>query len=124
MAYLGFQNIADIECMTLAEYYLRIEAYQLQQAQIQGQLALQAWFNQAVQATKGTGKKPKPQYKKFKDFYDIEQVNADIRATFEGGTTKKREQLNENELIARRYNEWQKIQAQRKHNKQKKGGKT
>lgn len=110
--------------MTLAEYYLRLEAYQLQQAQIQGQLALQAWFNQAVQATKGKGKKLKPQYKKFKDFYDIERVNADIRATFEGGTIKKQEQLNENELIARRYNEWQKIQAQRKQNKQKKGGKT
>lgn len=124
MAYLGFHNIAEIECMTLVEYYLRLEAYQLQQAQIQGQLALQAWFNQAVQATKGNSKHPKPKYKKFKDFYDLEQVNAGIRATFEGGTTKKQTQVNENELIAQRYNEWQKIHEQRKQNKQKKGGKT
>lgn len=103
--------------MTIAEYWLRLEAYQLKQAKNQEQLALQAWLNQAVKATRGNSKNPKPKYKTFKEFYDLEQINSDIRATFEGGTTQKQKKLGRNELIAKRYNEWQKIK------NKKKGGK-
>ncbi|NUF26332.1 hypothetical protein [Bombilactobacillus mellis] len=103
--------------MTIAEYWLRLEAYQLKQAKTQEQLALQAWLNQAVKATRGNSKHPKPKYKTFKEFYDLEQVNSDIRATFEGGKTQKQKKLGRNELIAKRYNEWQKIK------NEKKGGK-
>lgn len=104
--------------MTIAEYWLRLEAYQLKQAKTQEQLALQAWLNQAVKATRGNSKHPKPKYKTFKEFYDLEQVNSDIRAIFEGGKTQKQKKLGRNELIAKRFNEWQKIKNERK------GGKT
>lgn len=34
---------------------------------------MQAWSNQAVQATKGSKENPKPKYSKFQDFYDHEK---------------------------------------------------
>ena len=61
LAYLGFHNIEDIGAMTLSEYYLRLEAYQLKELNEREKIAIQAWFNQTVQAT--TGKKnPKPKF--------------------------------------------------------------
>ncbi|MDH5017585.1 hypothetical protein QFK68_04925 [Limosilactobacillus fermentum] len=68
--------------MGLAEYRLRMEAYQLQRVQAQEDLALQAWFNQTVQATTG-GKKPKPKFKKFADFFDTAYMVDQIREQFE-----------------------------------------
>ena len=55
--------------MTLVEYELRMEAYQLKQVDRQNEIAQQAWMNQQVQATTGI-KNPKPKFKKFDDFFD------------------------------------------------------
>ena len=83
LAYLGFHNIKDIERMTLKEYYIRLEAYQMQQVKKQEDLAFQAWLNQAVQATTGSSKNPKPKYKNFKEFFDAESAIDSVRANFE-----------------------------------------
>lgn len=67
--------------MTLAEYYLRMEAYMLHQLSIRENIATQAWFNQTVQATT-SGKHPKPKFKKFDQFFDRQQLEEDIRHQF------------------------------------------
>lgn len=69
LAYLGFVDLHDVERMTLVEYSLRMEAYQLQQLQVRQNIAIQAWFNQTVQATVGK-KNPRPKFKKFDQFFD------------------------------------------------------
>ena len=68
--------------MTLSEYYLRLEAYQLSEIKHENDLALQAWLNQQVQATKGE-KHPKPIYKSFKQFYDREYMEEQLRSMYE-----------------------------------------
>lgn len=83
LAYLGFSDIRDIEDMTFSEYNLRIEAYQLKQIKEQESLALLAWFNQSVQATTGSGKNPKPKYRKFTDFFDSLEMIDTLRDEFE-----------------------------------------
>lgn len=68
--------------MTLTEYRLRMEAYQLQQVDRQHVIAQAAWMNQQVQATTG-GKHPKPKYKHFDDFFDRQAAIDQVRSTFE-----------------------------------------
>ena len=93
--------------MTLPEYQLRWEAYLLSRVDTQENLALQAWFNQSVQAT--TGKKhPKPKYKKFKQFFDRKKAETEIRENFEGGS-KKRKTLTRGEIVAKRMREFQEL---------------
>lgn len=75
--------------MTLKEYYLRLEAYQLKQVKEQEMLALGAWFNQGVQATTGSSKNPKPKYKTFKDFFDTQEAIDSVRSKFEQEFTSK-----------------------------------
>lgn len=84
MAYLGFHDLREVEALTLDEYYLRLEAYQLQRIQFEEDLALQAWLNQQVQATKGK-KNPKPVYTSFKKFYDRNYFEDQLRSTYEPG---------------------------------------
>jgi len=110
LTYLGFQNINDIEDMTFVEYNLRIEAYQLKQVKEQEKLALLAWFNQAVKATKGSAKKPKPKYTHFTDFYDAEVMIDTLRDEFEVDytpRTKKVQEQKRRELINARLAEFE-----------------
>ena len=81
-AYLGFSNIRDIERMTLVEYELRMEAYQLKQVDRQNEIAQQAWMNQQVQATTGS-KNPKPKFKTFDDFFDKKAAIDSVRSNYE-----------------------------------------
>src|SRR5699024_907003 len=107
----------EIECMTLVEYQLGMEAYALKETYRREDMALQAWFNQTVQATKGSGKHPKPAYKNFSEFYDTEDYEDDIRARFEPDYTSRRQQeKKEKELVADR---WKKLQ---EYKKRQKGG--
>lgn len=63
-----------------------MEAYQLKKATKIQDLALQAWFNQVVQSVDNPkSKNPKPKYKKFKDFYDLEGEIDEVRLQFEDG---------------------------------------
>ncbi|WBM89907.1 hypothetical protein [Lacticaseibacillus phage R9.1] len=81
-AYLGFSDIRKIERMTLVEYELRMEAYQLKQVDRQNEIAQQAWMNQQVQATTGS-KNPKPKFKTFDDFFDKKAAIDSVRSNYE-----------------------------------------
>lgn len=59
--------------MSLLEYSLRMEAFQLQQVDKHNELHLQAWLNNAAGATKEQGKKHVPVFKSYKDFFDYEK---------------------------------------------------
>ncbi len=82
MTYLGFHDLMAVGKMTMSEFYLRLEAYQLKRLNDQQDLATMAWLNQAVQATKGSAKNPKPQFSRFTQFFDREKEEHKIRREF------------------------------------------
>lgn len=55
---------------TLEEFEVYNTAYLIQQEDMRYHSAIQAWFNQTVQATKGKGKSAKSAYRTFDDFYN------------------------------------------------------
>lgn len=55
---------------TLEEFEIYNMAYLIQQEDMRYHSAIQAWFNQTVQATKGKGKSAKSAYRTFDDFYN------------------------------------------------------
>lgn len=83
LAYLGFSSMREIEKMTLNEYLIRTEAFQLQTIKRNEELAYQAWLNQQVQATTGSSKNPKPKFKEFRKFFDSEKLIDEVRSSFE-----------------------------------------
>ena len=73
---------------TLEEFEIYNTAYLIKQEDMRYHSAIQAWFNQTVQATKGKGKSARSAYRTFDDFYnhknefdkifkkdDVKQVN-------------------------------------------------
>lgn len=81
MAYLGMQDMREIGRMTMAEFYLRLEAYQLRQLDRQEELATLAWLNQQVQATTGKSD-PQPKYQRFDQFFDRASAERQIRRNY------------------------------------------
>lgn len=73
----------EIECLSPADYWLGMEAYAIKKTLDREDLALQAWMNQSVQATKGSDKHPQPAFKNFKEFYDVGELEDNIRGEFE-----------------------------------------
>ena len=61
---------------------MRLEAYQLRRIQFEEDIALQAWLNQQVQATKGK-KNPRPVYTSFPKFYDRPYFEDQLRSAYE-----------------------------------------
>ena len=55
---------------TLEEFEIYNMAYLIKQEDRRYNSAIQAWFNQTVQATKGKGKSAKSAYRTFDDFYN------------------------------------------------------
>ena len=55
---------------TLEEFEIYNTAFLIQQEDMRYHSAIQAWFNQTVQATKGKGKSAKSAYRTFDDFYN------------------------------------------------------
>ena len=55
---------------TLEEFEIYNMAYLIQQEDRRYHSAIQAWFNQTVQATKSKGKSARSAYKTFDDFYN------------------------------------------------------
>ena len=55
---------------TLVEYEVYNTAYAIKQEDIRFNSAIQAWYNQTVQATKGKGKSTRPAYRSFNEFYN------------------------------------------------------
>lgn len=66
--------------MTLVEFNIRMEAYQLSQVDELRNMAQQAFFNQAVKATKSGGKKP--MYRKVDDLFNAEEAAHNIRSAY------------------------------------------
>lgn len=112
-AYLGIENRQQFYAMSLSEYVLKSEAYQLKQVKRIEELHLQAFLNQAVQATTGSSKNPQPKYPTFKSFFDAEALVDDIRSNFELGY-KPKSATSKNKIlkqtIAQRIREYQKLQ--------------
>lgn len=105
----------EIETMTLPEYQLAMEAYAIKQTLRREDIAMQAWFNQTVQATKGSDKHPKPRYKNFKEFYNTEEQEDEIRVQFEPDYTSKFiKQKQEQEAIQERFARLQEMKQRRK----------
>lgn len=105
---LGFSisQKQQIEELTLPDYYLAMEGYAIRQTLHREDIALQAWFNQTVQSTKGSDKHPKPMYRKFEEFYNTEELEDEIRSNFEDDYVSERtkardEQAAINERFAR-----------------------
>ena len=55
---------------TLEEFEIYNMAYLIKQEDMRYHSAIQAWFNQTVQATKGKGKSARSAYRTFDDFYN------------------------------------------------------
>ena len=73
MRYLGMNDLQEIKRMTIAEYSLRMKAYRLRELDCEYHIALQAWMNREIQATKRKSKtKYESVYKDFSKFFDYE----------------------------------------------------
>ena len=95
--------------MTLAEYQLRMEAYNLQRVAKQRDIFMQAFANQLIKATKGK-KNPKPVYRKFEQFFDEEDAIDKVRASFEPDYISPREnELSATDIFAKRVAEFQRL---------------
>ena len=117
LAYLGFSSMREIEKMTLNEYLIRTEAFQLQTIKRNEELAYQAWLNQQVQATTGSPKNPKPKFKEFRKFFDSEKMIDEVRSSFELDyiTTSNKAKLRTNEnVFAQRLKEFKELKKQGK----------
>ncbi|WP_088815443.1 MULTISPECIES: hypothetical protein [Listeria] len=98
LRFLGFHAINEIKRMTQVEYEIRMEAFRLKSLDKERDLAMSAWFNQVVKATKG--KTGKPVYERFSDFFNYEKEETKIKQSFnpqyvpynEKGTKKLLEQ--------------------------------
>lgn len=117
LAYLGFSSMREIEKMTLNEYLIRMEAFQLQTIKRNEELAYQAWLNQQVQATTGSPKNPKPKFKEFRKFFDSEKMIDEVRSSFELDyitmSNKAKLRTNEN-VFAQRLKEFKELKKQGK----------
>lgn len=115
--------------MTLAEYELRMEAYQLQEIERDKNLAYQAWLNQQVQAVENDGETPV--YKDWKSFFNEQKEIDKVRTVFEADyqpTTAKREEIeaevekaskpkhSEQDEILARIREYQKLHPRKRGN--------
>ena len=117
LAYLGFSSMREIEKMTLNEYLIRMEAFQLQTIKRNEELAYQAWLNQQVQATTGSPKNPKPKFKEFRKFINSEKMIDEVRSSFELDyiTTSNKAKLRTNEnVFAQRLKEFKELKKQGK----------
>ena len=97
LALLGFDQhenpLRDIGWLTLREYNLRIEAWQVSQAYDRDRIAQQAWQNLRVQETTGSGKNVKSKWSNYTHFHDLESELDSIITTRNAGKSKRDEVL-------------------------------
>lgn len=100
--------------MSLNEYQLRLEAYQIHQVNEQENLAILAWWIQSVQATKGSPRHPKPVFSEFRDFFDVQKRIDQVRSNFEPGYKARSHTsrtIDREKIFARRIEEFKKLKA-------------
>lgn len=71
---------------------------------------MQAWFNNNVQATKGSSKHPKPKFNKFDEFFNAKSQIEEVRSYFEVGyekSTDKKEDVGT--VLANRIEEFKRL---------------
>lgn len=95
---LGIRTLKEAEEMSFYEYRIRMEAYNLRQFDTEFHLHELAWLNREVKAERKSGKKTKPVYRTFKQFFDYEK----ILDRFKG----KKEKQDETNSAAARYREY------------------
>lgn len=79
--YLGFKSLSEVDRLTILEYELLMEAYQLKMVDDNYHAHWQAFLNFAVQAKKKAGKrKERPVYSRFDKFFDYEKEIKKIKA--------------------------------------------
>ncbi len=75
----------DIGRMTYYEYELRKRAYALAVVDEEYRIHRMAWVNREIKAEKKSGKnKSKPVYRRFKDFFDYEKMQEEVRNNLSG----------------------------------------
>lgn len=65
-------DLTEIKRMSMSEYRLRMKAYRLRKLDTEYDIAMQAWMNREVQATRKRGKGQAAYYKRFRQFFDYE----------------------------------------------------
>lgn len=115
----GTRNREEFERMTISEYSLQTEAFYLRQVDEFERLHWQAFLNQAVQATTGSKKDPKPKYSTFESFFNAKEKEENVRKQFEANYKPEKAYDKKAVMQAQRINEFKK----RFNQESKKGGK-
>lgn len=68
-----------MDALTLPEVDILMETIRLKHADALFHDHLSAWLTQAAKSTKGSSKKPKPRYQKFKTFFDYDDYVKEAR---------------------------------------------
>lgn len=96
-----------------------MEGYQLRQAERLNEIAISAWWHQAVKATKGTAKNPRPVFSKLEDLYDYDARVDQICGAYEPDyvpTSNHTHKSDAGQIMAKRMAEFKKIKEGRKQN--------
>lgn len=96
--------------MTLNEYMLLMESYQLKRVEEQRKMAEQAFYNRAVKATNSKGDRYK--INKLSDLFDYDKAIDDVRSQFESDYQRKSKNNNDDEIkkIIERQRKWNEYQ--------------
>lgn len=105
MSRLGKASIAEVDDMTLTEYYCLVHARNEQDLYQEYLNHRQAFLSREVNATKNVGTKNKPKeeyiFKQFDDFFDYEDAQKKLR-NFETETKKQKDsQMSQKEMAER-----------------------
>lgn len=95
--------------MTIAEYELRMEAYNLQQVEKQYDAATLAWMNRNAQAFDKDGDAV---FKEFNEFFDRDEAVDKVRSNFEPNYQPKikvKKKQNRQDILLKRIREYQKL---------------
>lgn len=87
--FLDFKSFDEVDRLTVPEYLLLMDAVRLKIVDADYRTHLQAWLTFAAKAEKKSGKKSKPVYAKFKQFYDYEKELKKANSTDEPQTKSR-----------------------------------
>lgn len=97
--------------MTIAEYELRMEAYNLKQVEKQYDSATSAWMNRNAQAFDKDGNAV---FTDFNNFFDKQEAIDQVRSTFEPdykplNSKSKQNHMSKQDIMIKRIKEYQKL---------------
>jgi hypothetical protein len=94
---------AQLDTLTFHDFSALIHAHQLRSVDAEYTAHKQAFINQLVKQTEGTGKNTRPQFPTLKSFYDYEQELTKL--TNPGKIKRKRQVQSQAANIALQYNQ-------------------